>query len=62
MTFKVMAVSQEEYAKADADETYAPQEHCAGRIEAPSESQALRKLANAVKRGEFPKGSVLELS
>ena len=57
--FRVMAVSEEEYAKSDADPRYVPTEYVAGEIVADNEREAERKLARQIKTGHFPRGSEL---
>jgi hypothetical protein len=57
--YTVMAVSDEEYAKADKIQNYAPIEHCVGTIRASSELEARRALNLGIKRGIYPSGSQL---
>jgi hypothetical protein len=52
--YKVMAVSEEEYRKADTIPNYVPVEHQVGCIEADCEANALN-----IKNGTYPKGSQL---
>lgn len=57
MKFRVMAVSEEEYRKADADPSYVPKEYCEGHFLALSESHARRKLKDGIEGGIYPRGS-----
>lgn len=55
-TYKIMAVTSEEYAKADLDNNYYPQEYVAGTITCEP-WQIESNLHRAIKDGRFPKGS-----
>lgn len=57
--FKVLQVTDEEYAKSDADPQYVAKEYVAGTIEAPNETLALRKLARQQKLGFFDRSAEL---
>lgn len=56
MTYKIMAVTPEEYAKSDTNPNYQVQEYIAGTIEC-EEWEIDHKLARAIKAGQFPAGS-----
>jgi hypothetical protein len=56
MLFDILDCTDEEYAKAEADPTYAPQEHKVGEIEAESYSAACRKVSHLIKVGTYRRG------
>lgn len=55
--WKVMACTDEEYARADADPTYSPKEHQVSVIAAEDEQTALACLRRRIKAGDYPPGS-----
>ena len=57
--YRIMAVSREEYRKADIDPTYAPKEHEVDVIDASTEKAAQFKLKMGVGTGTYPRGSHL---
>lgn len=59
MRFNILAVSDEEYQKANDDYGYAPKEHVAGSIEANTEYEAKDKLKRLIAKGDYPGGSQL---
>lgn len=58
-TWKVMACTDEEYAKADADHTYSPKEHLVGRLTAENEAIARNALRREIRYSMYPAGSQL---
>jgi hypothetical protein len=59
MKFEIRAVSNEEYAKADADLSYYPREYVVCEIEAETDRAANLTLKKGIKEGIYPKSSCL---
>ena len=57
MLYRVMAVTDEEYRKADTLPRYSPKEYEVAVIEADSERAAQLDLRRGIRNGTYPRGS-----
>jgi hypothetical protein len=60
MQWTILAVSETERAKADANPNYSPNEEIVGELEASCLRMAITRLAKLVRKGKYPVGSVVQ--